>query len=408
MRTILLVTVLCSMTLAASAQTSVAEATEEQKTRAIAAYEDGKAYYESKDFGSALAAFQKSYAIVASPNTNLMIARCLVQEQRYAEAYATYTATIEGAQVDPEHYAASAQAAEQELATVDGYVGKLQLAVEGADGGTVTVNGRTIEPSQWSRPVPADPGETEVVLASNGQEDRQVVTVTAGETTPVTLTAAPAVSASIDASLGVDGDDAGGPGENPLEKRANLGLIVGGKIGGGIGAPVSELGGTYVLELELGWALPLPAPVNHSIEVFFAGQYAQPETDGTEGEPDARLPDDGTFGYEVTQQMLGLTLGALYRIPVGSELLMPYGGAGARMYLLNTKVRGEAAGESFGENEETQTDIGLVVMGGLEVFVGPGALLGEVSFSWASVDGFVLRDTAVGGLGLSVGYRLII
>jgi hypothetical protein len=78
------------------------------------------------------------------------------------------------------------------------------------------------------------------------------------------------------------------------------------------------------------------------------------------------------------------------------------------MYLLNTQVRGEAAGESFGENEETQTDIGLVVMGGLEAFVGPGALLGEVSFSWASVDGFVLRDTAVGGLGLSVGYRLII
>lgn len=195
--------------------------------------------------------------------------------------------------------------------------------------------------------------------------------------------------------------------DNPLESRADIGLTLGAKIGGGIGAPVSELDASYILELEIGFALPLPAPVNHSLGLFVSGHYSQPGLEGDEKTADTRLPGDGRMHYELTQRELVLTLGALYRIPVGSDLVMPYGGAGARLYLLETRIEGDVDGEPFGENREQMSDAGLLVMGGLEIFLGPGALLGELSFSWAGVEAYVLRDTAVGGLALAVGYRLM-
>jgi hypothetical protein len=48
-----------------------------------------------------------------------------------------------------------------------------------------------------------------------------------------------------------------------------------------------------------------------------------------------------------------------------------------------------------------------LLLGGAELFVGPGALLAELSFGWASVNSFVLRNTNLGALNLAVGYRLM-
>ncbi|MGD8863180.1 MAG: hypothetical protein PVI30_24410 [Myxococcales bacterium] len=200
--------------------------------------------------------------------------------------------------------------------------------------------------------------------------------------------------------------DSGEPGADaptPMASRADLGLVIGGKVGGGLGT--GAVGATPVFELELGYALP---PLNRAIEVFVAGQYSQPGTDGTASEPDPRLPGDGTFSYDITQQIMTVTLGGIYRLDLQNDLLMPYGGLGGRVYMLNTKTKGEVDGQAFGENEETQTDFGLVVMGGVDIFLGPGALLAELSFGWAAVDGFVLRDTDVGSLNLAVGYRVIL
>ena len=194
--------------------------------------------------------------------------------------------------------------------------------------------------------------------------------------------------------------------ESPLEERADIGLVLGGKVGAGFG--VSGLGATPVFELELGYAPDLGASLGHSIEIFLIGQYAQPGTDGSGAEPDPRLPGAGGFSYEVTEQMLSLSLGGLYRFDVSSDLLMPYGGLGGRMYMLRTKSKGEADGQALGESEETKTAVGLVILGGVDVFVGPGALLAELSFGWAPVDAYILRDTDLGALSLSVGYRVIL
>ena len=147
------------------------------------------------------------------------------------------------------------------------------------------------------------------------------------------------------------------------------------------------------------------ASIGHSLGFFLSAQYTQPGIDG-DGDADPRLPETGELSYELTERQLTLSLGALYRFDVGSELVMPYGGLGGRMYLLRTEVKGEVDGLAFGENEETKTGFGLLLLGGVELFVGPGALLGELQFGWGPLEAYVLRDTNLGALTLSVGYRL--
>ena len=195
--------------------------------------------------------------------------------------------------------------------------------------------------------------------------------------------------------------------QNPLASRANIGFVLGGKVGGGLGKPWSDFGATPLFELELGYMLPLGNPIGRSIELFVTGQFSQPGIDGKASKADTRLPGDGILHYEITQQELALSLGALYRFDLHSKMLMPYGGLGGRMYLLKSKVKASAGGESYGDNDETQTKFGLVLLGGVDIFVGPGALLAELSFGWAPLDGYVLRNTNLGALSLAVGYRLM-
>lgn len=203
----------------------------------------------------------------------------------------------------------------------------------------------------------------------------------------------------------VSADDKSGE-QSPIDSRMGAGLVLGGKVGGGFG--VSGLGATPVFELELGYAPDLGGSIGHSLEIFLIGQYAQPGVNGDAPKTDPRFTAGAPFSYDVTQQMFSLSLGALYRFDVGSKLLMPYGGLGGRMYLLNTKAKADVKGEPLGESSETRTDFGLVVLGGLDVFLGPGALLGEVSFSWAPLNGYVMRETNLAALSLAVGYRVML
>jgi hypothetical protein len=193
--------------------------------------------------------------------------------------------------------------------------------------------------------------------------------------------------------------------ENALEQRADMGLTLGAKLGGGLGT--SDLGGAFVSELEVGVLLPLPEPVRHSLGVFLSGQYLAPGTDG-KSTADPRLPGDGILRYDVTQQELAFTLGVMYRLPLSTDLLMPYAAIGGRLYLLRTEVSASGGGESFGDSEETGASGGVYLAGGVDIFLGPGALLAELQFAYAGLDGYIMRDTNVGSLNLAVGYRLML
>jgi hypothetical protein len=200
-------------------------------------------------------------------------------------------------------------------------------------------------------------------------------------------------------------------GEDPLEERSDIGLVFGLKLGANFSQAFSDLGTSFVGELEIGYLLPLPDPIGKSIELFVTGQYTQPALEDTTGEPDPRLPGDGLMHYEITQQQVILTFGALYRIPIGGsvgEWLRPYGALGARLFMMRTQVEGSVDDEAFGENEETATEPGFYGALGGDIFLGPGSAFLEMQLSYASLDGYVMRDTNVGALNLAVGYRLFI
>ena len=188
---------------------------------------------------------------------------------------------------------------------------------------------------------------------------------------------------------------------------AELGLVLGAKTGASFGQAFSELGTSFVGELEIGYTLPLPAPLGRDFEILLALQYAGPSAEGT-GSPDERLPAGAALDYELTEQQLVLTLAALYRVPIGSDLIRPYVAAGVRSYFLRTEIEASAEGEAFGAHEETATSLGPYGALGGELFLGPGALLLELQVGYATLDGTIFADHNVGALNTVLGYRLFL
>jgi len=202
------------------------------------------------------------------------------------------------------------------------------------------------------------------------------------------------------AQVAEDGDDG-------WQGWGSSGLVLGGKIGGGLGKPWNELGASYVLEVELGYQLPLGSTLGRTLELAAVGSYTAPRTEGSGAEPDPRLPGSEPFHYEVEQQIAGIGMLLRYRIPFAQDMAALVLGAGARLNLMRTRVEGEIDGEPFGRNEETGSAIGPLFSVSGELALGPGAALLELQLSHASVDAFVLRDTNVAALALLVGYRFM-
>jgi hypothetical protein len=180
------------------------------------------------------------------------------------------------------------------------------------------------------------------------------------------------------------------------------GLVIGGKAGAGIGKPLNASSASVAAEVELGYVLP---PLDHAFEVFSAFAYCAPSIEGSSAMSDPRLPGDGKLHYRVEQQIGGLGLGLRYRLALPA--VTPYAAAGARMYMTRMRVSGRVGGESFGTNEETGTAWGPFAALGVELGLGPGALLGELQFNYGGFNGYALRDTNLGSLGVMIGYRLM-
>jgi hypothetical protein len=193
-------------------------------------------------------------------------------------------------------------------------------------------------------------------------------------------------------------------GSGPLYERGGLfsaGIVLGIKAGAGLSQPFGDLGSSFITELELGYNLPV---LDRSFELFVAGAYTQPSAEGTL--TDERLP--GPIKYSIKQQQAMVTLGLLYRVPLATDRFRPYLSAGPRLFAMRSEAKGSGGDEAFGQNEETATKLGVFAAVGGELQLGPGALLLEVSMSWAKLDAYVLRDTSTGALGLSLGYRFFL
>jgi hypothetical protein len=189
---------------------------------------------------------------------------------------------------------------------------------------------------------------------------------------------------------------------------AGTGIVLGAKLGGGIGAAFNEFGGSLGAEVELGYRLPLPRPIGRAFELFSSFAYGAPQTDGSVGQRDPRLPGNGRLAYSLEQQIAALAFGVLYRFELPAHLFAPYAAAGARFHMMRTRVQGDVASQAFGQNQETSSAWGAYFAGGIDFYLGPGAALVELQLGYAGVDNYVLRNTNVGVLNLMIGYRLLL
>jgi hypothetical protein len=166
--------------------TSVDNANGEQRRAAQKTFEAGDDLYEHGRYNEALTAFRASQTLVASPNSRLMIARCLREAGRRAEAFVEFDATERDAQASGGRYAetaASAAAERDALKTSIAFVIVEADAVPGIEG--FRIGDHRYPADQLGKPIPVEVGAVTVTPLVSGEDGRSVtLTAEPGKTHP--------------------------------------------------------------------------------------------------------------------------------------------------------------------------------------------------------------------------------
>lgn len=178
----------------------------------------------------------------------------------------------------------------------------------------------------------------------------------------------------------------------------------------GVVAPqlFSELGSWPVFGLEIGYILPFDAgSMIRPLTVAFDIMYTAPSASGSGSDPN--LGDaGGSFEWTLDQQMLVLELTGLWRFMPPGAPFSAYAQIGPRVYLMNAVMTASGnGGEDFGQNEETNTEYGFVVGGGVEWTLGPGALFGALEVGYSALDQRLTGDANTGAATVDLGYRFM-
>jgi hypothetical protein len=264
---------------------------------------------------------------------------------------------------------------------LEAYVtGPARLAVRSTPAGAaVELDGRALGRTPLEREVP--PGAHTLRLRRDGYapvERTLALVADVGENVEATLIRRPPASA-------------------PLRHT----LLASAK-GGGL-FPVNKLGPGPAVQLGVGYAPPV---LRGRLAVVLDLGYSQHSDSGTHTDP--RLAAAGEYRTSLTQRDLGLFVGPQLFILDPRGRFVPYAAVGADLHFLETRVSGDVAGTSLGENRETSTVIGFAIRAGFGYRLGPGIIVGEVGYSWAPVVQDVTGSSYRGGVGLLVGYTATI
>jgi septum formation inhibitor MinC len=177
---------------AQAAGANVDAATPEQAEQAQRHFAEGDALYDVQRYEEAVTEYQKSYDIVASPNSRLMVARALQELGRLDEAFHEYGATLDEAEAlssSHEAYARTAEAARHELEALKSRVAWLTVQLgDVPPGSDVTVAGKPVQDAALAAPIVVVPGPVAVeARAPDGRVARATVHLAAGRESSVTL-----------------------------------------------------------------------------------------------------------------------------------------------------------------------------------------------------------------------------
>jgi hypothetical protein len=162
------------------------DATPAQREEAQSHFARGRDLYTAKKFDEAAAEFDRSYAIVASPNALFFLARCDRERGKLVAAYSELGRTAaearEHASEDP-RYAKTAEAATEERNAVALQLGFVTVTVNGGGPDTVvSIGGDKFPRAALGEPFPVMPGSTEIVVDTPGTPPlRQTVSAFGGE-----------------------------------------------------------------------------------------------------------------------------------------------------------------------------------------------------------------------------------
>src|SRR6185436_18627726 len=108
---------------------------QDEKAGAQKTFEAGTRLYDAHRYKEALTALRASYQILPSPNSHLMIARCLRDLGNSREAYREFQAVAAEARQKGDKYASAATAATEEGDEVKQRLGFVTVRVNGASEG---------------------------------------------------------------------------------------------------------------------------------------------------------------------------------------------------------------------------------------------------------------------------------
>ncbi len=173
---------------AQAAGVSVEEASAEAKDQAQEAFLAGDRAFDVQNYEEALRHFRVSHEVVASPNSRLMVARCLLELGRLDESYDEYLGVLADA-ADDEDYVDTREAAKKEQDALLNRLAWVKLEWGGrAKHASLEVGGRTRSVKRMDRPIAVTPGTTRIVATSEtGEEASATVHVAAGRTAHVSL-----------------------------------------------------------------------------------------------------------------------------------------------------------------------------------------------------------------------------
>jgi hypothetical protein len=208
MRPLALAAVLTLMTLATpvlAAGVTPGNETPVQRHQAESLFFRGKSFVVMKKYDEALADFHASLDIVASPNTRLLIARCLRDQGKLVAAYVEFERTLVEAKelvgVDP-RYGRAIDGAQDDLKAIEPKIAFVTVHVTNAtDTTTLTIAHEEIRRAAWGEPAPVAIGTSDVVVSTPGRTPVQ---------TTITVAAAERKSIDVDAA-GSDGSASTGP-----------------------------------------------------------------------------------------------------------------------------------------------------------------------------------------------------
>jgi len=190
-----------------------------------------------------------------------------------------------------------------------------------------------------------------------------------------------------------------------------IGLMAG--VRGGIAIPFGGFGPSPAVGIEVGYAFPF---LKRALAIAVDLDYSVPKKSGTQKDP--RITDGGQYSWHLTEQELNLMPLFMYRATFLGKIV-PYIGIGPRFFFVKSTVRSDEGKPTFMETTEQATKVGVGIPLGVEVRLGPGAIVGEILFQWASLKfdkpdpKAVAFDTAtgtgnLGALNIAAGYRFLL